>query len=123
MDKMQAYQAFWASFTLPAYDENSVPEAAQMPYVTYEAAVSSFDEDTALAASLWYRSTSWAAITAKADEIAAHIGRGGKLIPFDGGVIWLRRGVPFYYRSGDDDDENVRRIVLNVSIEFLDTEE
>ena len=44
MDNEQAYRAFWASFGLNAYDENTVPEDAELPYITYEYAENGFDD-------------------------------------------------------------------------------
>lgn len=50
MDRAQAIHSFWNSFGLKAYDENTVPDNAKLPYITYEVAVSSFDDgDTPLA--------------------------------------------------------------------------
>ena len=36
MDKAQALHSFWSGFGLTAYDENTVPDGAQLPYITYE---------------------------------------------------------------------------------------
>lgn len=119
MTALQALQAFWASFGLPAYDENTVPDNAALPYVTYEASEDFFGATLAQTASLWYRSTSWGEITAKEQEIADFIGRGGRQIAFDGGAFWLKRGTPWAQRMDEPSDSMVRRIVLNVEIEFL----
>ena len=122
MDKWQALQSFWAGYGIPAYDENSVfsgASAPTMPYITYEAATGSIDSDTLLSASLWYRSTSWAQISQKADEIADEIGTGGKIVPYDGGALWVKRGQPFAQRMSEPSDDAVRRIYLNIQIEFL----
>ena len=120
MDKLQAYHAFWSSFGLKAYDETSVPDTATLPYITYEASSDFFGTDLAMTASLWYRSTSWADITAKEKAIASDIGRGGKIVSYTGGGIWIRRGTPWAQRMPDSTDDMVRRIVLNVIIEFIE---
>ena len=39
MNKEQAIHFFWSQFGLPAYDENSVPDDAQMPYITYNVVI------------------------------------------------------------------------------------
>ena len=52
----RALQKFWAGFGLPAYSEGSVPDDAELPYITYSGN---------------------AAVTAKADEVLAAIGAGG----------------------------------------------
>ena len=122
MDKEQALHQFWSSFGLTAYDENTVPDNALTTnggkYLTYNVATASLDEPTPLYANLWYKSSSWAEITAKAEEMAQTIGRGGKLVPFDGGKIWICRGTPFSQRMPDDDD-TIRRIYINVMAEYL----
>ena len=119
MDKMQAYQSFWRGFGLKAYDETSVPENEPMPYITYEASEDDFDHTLALTASVWYRSTSWAEITAKVKQIAQSISRGGKMITYTGGAFWIRKATPWAQRTSDADD-SVRRIVLNIQVEFVD---
>lgn len=122
MDKWQALQSFWSDYGIPAYDENSVfsgEKSPNMPYITYEAATGSIDSDVLLSASLWYKSTSWAQISQKADEIAADIGMGGKIVPYDGGAMWIKRGQPFSQRMAESGDDTVRRMYLNISVEFL----
>ena len=120
MNKIQAYQSFWTNFFLPVYDENYVPENAQMPYITYESAFDSFGSDIALTVSLWYRGMSWADASQKALQISEYIGRGGALVPYDDGAFWIRRGQPFAQRMGGSNDDMVKRIVLNVVVEFID---
>lgn len=115
MDKWQALQAFWGSFGIPAFDTSSVPSSAEMPYITYEAGKSEFDENVALTASIWYYSESWAAISQKADEISRAIGNGG--IVTNG--LWIKRGIPFAQRMSDP-DARIRRIVLNIEVEFFE---
>jgi len=118
MDKAQALYNFWAGFSLPAYDESVVPEDAPFPRVTYETNTDSFGTEIALTASLWYKSTSWAEITRKAAEISHYIGMGGKIINIDGGALWIKRASPFAQRFADEND-SIRRIVLNISAEFF----
>lgn len=116
-DKWQAIDAFWNSFSLPAYDENSVPDNAVMPYITYGAAVSSFEQPITLLGSIWYRDTSWMAISRKADEIARYIGESYKAIKLDDGYVVLTKGSPFAQRMADEDDA-VRRMYIMVDAEF-----
>lgn len=124
MNKVQAYQSFWSSFGLTAYDENTVPDDAMTvndgKYITYEMSDSDFGNTVALTASIWYRGYSWAEITEKELSIANEISRGGKLIPCDGGAIWIQKGSPWAQRMPDSSSDSIRRIVLNVEVEFLD---
>lgn len=118
-DKAQAWNAFWNSFLLPAYDQNTVPSSAPLPYITYEYSESDFDRPVMLMASLWYRDSSWAAITQKSKEIFDFIGFGGTILHYDGGAMWLKRGSPFSQRMDEPNDFSVRRILLNVELEDL----
>lgn len=122
MNKEQALHKFWSSFDLTAYDESTVPtgkDAPDFPYLTYSVVTDSFDTDTAPYASLWYKSTVWTDITAKKDEISNAIGMGGKMLPFDGGAIWIKRGTPFAQRMADDSDDTIRRMYINITMEYI----
>ena len=119
MTKAAAIYQFWSSFGLTAYEENTVPTDAAFPYITYQLVTDSFDRDVPVTASLWYRSESWAGINAKTDEISQEISRGGKVIPCDGGAIWLKRGQPFAQNMGDESDGLIKRKYLNITAEFM----
>lgn len=120
MNKIQALHKFWSDFGLKAYDENSVPDDAKLPYITYEVTYDDFGNALAQSASLWYRSSSWESVTEKEQEIADFITRGGRMIAYDGGAMWIQKSTPWATRMGDPSDEMVKRIILNISIEFLD---
>ena len=119
MTKAAAIYQFWSGFDLTAYEENTVPEDAVFPYVTYQLVTDSFDREVAATASLWYRGESWTAINAKTEEISAHIGLGGKIIKCDGGRIWIKRGQPFAQNMGDESDDLIKRKYLNLTFEFF----
>lgn len=118
MDKWQALDAFWNSFDLPAYDENTVPDGAVMPYITYAAVTSAFEQPITLTGSIWYRNTSWASASRKADDIARYIGTSYKVIKLDEGYMVLSKGTPFAQRMADEDD-SVRRVYIMVDVEFF----
>lgn len=120
MDKIQALNNFWSSFGLPAYDVNSVPSDASYPYITYEVSLSDFDHDIPLTASIWYKGTSWLGATQKEAEISSYIGRGGLIVPYEGGAFWLRKATPFAQRIGDDTNDQIKRYILQLSIEYMD---
>lgn len=120
MNKYQALHSFWSGFSLKAYDETSVPDSAVLPYITYEVSGSNFDHTLFQTASLWYRSSTWADIQAKEQQIAEYIGRGGRNIRYDGGMMWVRMGSPWMQRMSEPSDDMIRRIVLNIIIEFID---
>ena len=122
MDREQAIHAFWSSFGLKAYDENTVPdnalEANDGHYLTYVVINTGFNRPVMASASLWYKDTSWAAISAKAQQIGNFLGEGGTLVPYQDGALWIKKGSPFAQRMGDDDD-TIRRIYINVEFDYL----
>ena len=119
MTKAAAIYQFWSSFGLTAYEENTVPDDATFPYITYQLVTDSFDREIPIAASIWYRSESWTAINAKTEEISQKISRGGKIIPCNGGAIWLKRGQPFAQNMGDESDNLIRRKYLNLTQKYI----
>ena len=80
---------FLSGFDLPAYDQNAIPDDAELPYITYYAPEPSWDERLSAYAQVWYRTKSRATVNAKTDEIIAAIGAAGVNIPCDGGYIYI----------------------------------
>lgn len=119
MDKWQGLYSFWSSFGLPAFDENTVPDDAEMPYITYESKIANLDSPLFLSAQLFYYSDSWADISKKAQEIADYIGYGFVTVPISGGYIKITQGSPFAQRMEEASNDSVRRIVLNLAVEYL----
>lgn len=126
MNKAEALHSFWSGFTWPAIDEQSSYDLQTLKdlgitdkYISYEVVTSNIGDDVGMTASLWHRSASWAEIQQKADEIAAYIGYGGKVVTIDGGYIWIKLGSPFAQRMLVDADYDWRRIYLNITAEFF----
>ncbi len=118
MTKAAAIYQFWGTF-LTAYEENSVPEDAEFPYITYQFVEDSLGNNVQMTASVWYRGSSWVNANAKAEEISNYIGRGGIFIDCDGGKIWIKRGTPFAQNMGDKSDNLIKRKYLNITADFL----
>ena len=117
MTKEQAIQSFWSGFSIPAYDENTVPENAPSRYITYNLAVDTINNVVYGSATVWDKSRSWEYVTNKAHEIAD--GLNGHLIKYDNGAILLYNGSPKYRRIATGDD-NTRGIAINIGYEFLE---
>lgn len=120
-DAAQALHEFWSGFGWKAYESSTVPGkdgSPEMPRITYDVELDEFLSTVTVSASLWIRSYSWEEISRKAQEIFEAIGIGGKVIPYDDGSIWIRRGHPFSMRLTDTDDA-VRRIFINTEIEYF----
>lgn len=117
MTAEQAIHSFWSSFGLTAYDENSVPDTAQLPYITYSVSYDSFDNEVSLTASAWDKSYSWLRLTHLANTIDRYIGK-SKMIRTDNGGIRITKGSPFYQRTGTEKD-TVKRIYFNIRAEYI----
>lgn len=76
-----------------------------------------------LSASLWYRSSSWRDIKAKASEIFRYIQENMPLaIPTDEGYLWIKTPatIPFAQPvATGSNDEMIKRIVLTIEAESL----
>lgn len=118
MTKAAAIHSFWSSFGMNAYEENSVPTNAKLPYITYELITDSFGKSIPLSASIWDKSSSWTNVNNKAEDVAAAL-TGGKTITCDGGAILLHKGSPFANRMGDDEDKQIRRVLININADFI----
>lgn len=120
-DSAQALHEFWSGFGWKAYETSTVPSKngnPEMPRITYDVMTDEFLSPVSLSASLWVRSFSWVEISQKAKEIYEYIGLGGRLIHYDDGMIWIKRGHPFSQRMTDEDDA-IRRIYINVEAEYF----
>lgn len=121
MDKMQAYYNLWAQFGLPAYDEQSVPDGAALPYITYQVILDDLDSTVIPNASLWYKDTSWEAIDKKMIEITGVIST-IKPLKLDNGFMYVKKGTPWAQRMTDDSDDTIKRYIINLEVEFLTSE-
>lgn len=105
---------------LPFYPTTSVPEDVTFPYGTYELPLGALDSgEVAMTVSLWFYTESEAIPNEKAQELSDAIGYGGKILPCDGGYIWIKRGSPFSLSLSDADNDNVKLRSINVTVEFL----
>ena len=124
MDVQQTLNNFWSGFGVPAYDENSVPDEQYrvFPHITYDVVIGDTMDETAMSASIWTRSSTWTTAVALYDEVNNALKNGGKVMPCDGGGIWIKKASPWVQRMGDSSDNSVRRIFMNISVEFLSNE-
>lgn len=121
MDKWQGLDSFWSSFGIPAYDENAVPDNAQMPYITYQASVGPFEATIPMSASVWYFDTSWKAVSNKVDEISNAIGS-YLLVELDDNqylMITKGDGSQFAQRINGGDNPDIRRVYITIMGEFF----
>lgn len=112
-------QEFWSSFGIPAYVEQTVPDEAQMPYITYRLAEPDWDSETTIYARIWYRSTSFVSIADKVDEISHKIDS-GLTIPFDGGMMVIFKDPIFVqYIPNENGDFNIKCAYLSTTVMIM----
>lgn len=120
MRKDEALHAFFNSFGIPFYTATSVPDDTIFPWGTYEAIFDDwYGEPVGITVNLWYRTASEKIPNDKAFEIEKAIGKGGRTISCDEGVIWIKKGTPFCQNLSDETDAEIKRRYLNVTAEFL----
>ena len=121
MTKQEALHTFWSGFGLTAYEQNNVPFDVIMPYITYSESIGSIGDTNLLTASLWYfnEDDSRTEVVAKANEIDEALGLGGMTVKYDNGMLWVKKGSPFAQAMDDPQDQRIKRMVLNVSAEYL----
>lgn len=121
MDKWQAQTSFWESFNVPAYEEHSVPdtEKDKFPRITYEAATGVFESLIPITASIWDRSTSWATVDSISNSIESYVKNMG-CPEIDNGRYRVYIDTSNFARKMDDpEDDQIKRIVINVTFEFM----
>ena len=120
MTKEQALHNFFNQFDITGYRNTSVPDDVIFPYLTYDAPISSFEEDpVSITLNLYFYTDSEAEPDAKAEEIRKAIGMGGVLLNCDGGAIWLKWGTPWCQSLVDDTNANIKRRYINITAEYL----
>lgn len=120
MTKEATLHAFFNSFGIPFYPSSSVPEDAVFPWGTYDLTISAWEEgEVGLTANLWFYTTDETPANEKAREISTAIGMGGKVLPCDGGAIWLKRGSPWCQSLQDETDPVIKRRYLNITAEYM----
>ena len=120
MNRWQALQDFWGSFGIPAYVESKVPTGAKKPYITYEASVGRFERLLPVSASIWDKTDKGSEfVDTKADEIEAYIETMG-CPEIDGGRYRVYISDTQFAQTGSDpDDKEIKRVILNVTFEFM----
>ena len=110
-----ALYEFFSGFGIPAYEENSVPDTATYPYITYRLIQPEWHEAGSLYANVWYRGSSLSPLLAKVDQISNAIGE-GKSIKTPDGVIYLHKDMLFFQMLTQENDEMVKCGYLSLVI-------
>ena len=132
MNKQQAYNAFWNGFGVLAFEENAVPDEtviqaliasgaakAKYPYITYQVIADDLGHPVYPTASIYDNSTSWERSDTLANTISNRI-QNMDTIKLDSGRMFITKGTPFsQHSSSDEGAPNMKRILLNLAVEFL----
>ncbi len=111
----KALYQFWASFGLPAWSQDTVPDEAVLPYITFDVVSGDALGATLLTGTAWLRDeddgTSVNARRAQVlEQIAAAVPPAGlKLDTEDGGFIMLYRNSGNFQRNVQDPED--RKVV------------
>lgn len=109
---------FWSGFGIPAYPEYAVPDDAQLPYITYETKEPAWRDTALYTVRVWYRDTSFEAISRKVDEISNAIGE-GCTFALENGFIWLFKDELFMQMQPTDEDDLLKVAYLSMIIHVL----
>ena len=107
---------FFSGFGIPAYVQDNIPDNARMPYITYELIEPEPLSYAYMHASVWYRDTSYNAVSAKCDEIKAAIGRGTSLPTGNGFVALYRENNTPFAQIMSDPNPETKRVLLSMRI-------
>lgn len=130
MNKQQAYSAFWNGFGVLAFEENSVPTKdvlAQLAatagkptdiYITYQVLIDDLGGRIFPTASIYSKSSSWEKADTLSNAISSRI-KTMNTIKLDSGRMFITKGSPFSQHMGEEGDQTIKRIVLNLGVEFL----
>lgn len=132
MNKQQAYNAFWNSFGVLAFEENSVPDdktidalissgvaEAKYPYIAYQVLIDDLGNAVFPTASIYDKSTSWERSDKLANTISERIEDMDTLALDNEGRMFITKGSPFAQHQLEDRDLSIRRIILNLGVEFF----
>lgn len=131
MNKQQAYNSFWRRFGVLAFEENSVPDDetiqklidsgvadSKFPYITYQVLLDNLGNPVFPTASIYDKSTSWETADLLSNEIMREI-TNMNAIRLDEGYMYITTGTPFAQHRDEPEDSSIKRIILNLGIEFL----
>lgn len=120
MTKSEAVQAFLERCGSPVYAAASVPDNAEFPYTTYEMQTAAFgDGEVPITVNAWFYTATEDIPDDYCERLSRLIGRGGVMLPCDGGAVWIKRGSPFAQRIKNTGEDMIKRRYINVSAEFF----
>ena len=118
MTREAALHQFFESFGLKTYLSTNVPEDTEFPWLIYEGTSANWGDDpVSIVCQVWYHTELETEPNAKVREISEAIGVGGRVISYDGGRMWIKRGAPWCINVQDQADSATKCKQLNITIE------
>lgn len=111
----RALYNFWSGFGMPAYTTTTVPDDAELPYITYSLVQTEPLNFATHYAQVWYRDTSNEALMEKVAEILEAIGT-GVMIATDDGYVCIRPGSGQVVQLLTDENPEIRYAYINLQI-------
>lgn len=131
MNKQQAYNAFWSQFGVFAFEENAVPTddvinqliatgpvKSKFPYITYQVITDDLNQPIYPIATIWDKNSSWKRSDELSNSILQTI-KNTNIIQLDEGGMFITTGTPFAQHMSEEGDRTIRRILINLSVEFF----
>ena len=131
MNKQQAYSSFWSGFGVLAFEENAVPDdrvidsliqsgaaTSKFPYITYQVITDDLGNAVFPMATIYDNSSSWERADILANTISRKI-QTMNTIKLDNGRMFITKGSPFSQHMDEEGDSSIRRINLNLGVEFF----
>lgn len=110
-----AFKDFLSGFDLPVHAENTVPDDAELPYITFSLGFPEWNQKASAFVRVWYRTKANTKVIKKADQITKAIGQ-MKNIPFTDGYLTIWPETPLIQILTDGDDPDVRYAYINLSV-------
>lgn len=113
----KALYNYWSSFGIDAYATDSVPDTASLPYLTFDVKLPNWRGVASYTVQIWYRDTSFEAITELVDRINTDIGEGKRIVA-DDCFIYLYKEDNFF-QMYEGEDETLKGAYLSFIIHVL----
>lgn len=107
-------KTFVGSFKLPAYATMSIPNDVQLPYLTYPLVEPEWNQKATFYIQGWYKTTSYAEMMEKCDEIIREIGT-GIIINTENGYMVIYPETPLV-QFLNDESNGTKSFYINLSI-------
>ena len=115
-----ALYKFYSSFGLPAFQADTVPDDAALPYITYSYVEPEWETSATHYAQVFMRTNSNEALLAKAGQIVRAIGT-RKDLKCDGGYVVLHPASPLVQIMHDSSNDDIRIAYINLQLDALHT--